>query len=90
MAANEYRYQYSASNQRDVTKEVEKIRNQYAGKQGDVDALEQLRKLDAKAKKPALAASLAVGISGTLILGFGMSLAMAMNHFSPGIIVGVL
>lgn len=90
MAANEYRYQYSASNQRDVTKEVEKIRNQYAGKQGDVDALEQLRKLDAKAKKPALAASLAVGISGTLILGFGMSLAMAMNHFIPGIIVGVL
>ena len=86
----EFRFTYSAQQQ----KEVEAIRNQYLPK--EADKLEQLRKLHAIPTQKAQAASLAVGITGALIMGGGMSLAMtdigaALGNLALvlGIIVGI-
>ena len=70
MENNSFEYTYSAQRQ----KEVEEIRKKYLPK--EEDKMEQLRKLHAVPTQKAQAASLAVGIIGTLILGTGMSFCM--------------
>ena len=65
-----FHFTYSAAQQQ----EVEDIRKKYLPK--EEDKMEQLRKLHAIPTQKAQAASLAVGIIGTLIMGTGMSLAM--------------
>ena len=65
-----FSYTYSAQQR----KEVEAIRNKYMPQQED--KMEQLRRRHAVPTQKAQAASLAVGIIGTLIMGTGMSLAM--------------
>ena len=70
MDNHSFEYTYSAAQQ----KEVEEIRKKYLPR--EEDKMEQLRKLHAIPTQKAQAASLAVGIVGTLIMGTGMSLAM--------------
>ena len=70
MDNHSFEYTYSAAQQ----KEVEAIRKKYLPK--EENKMEQLRKLHAIPTQKAQAASLAVGIVGTLIMGTGMSLAM--------------
>ena len=70
MENHAFEYTYSAQQQA----EVEAIRNKYLPK--EEDKMAQLRKLHAIPTQKAQAASLAVGIIGTLILGTGMSLCM--------------
>lgn len=65
-----FSFTYSAEQQ----KEIEAIRKKYLPK--EADKMEQLRKLHQVPTQKAQAASLAVGIIGTLIMGIGMSLAM--------------
>ena len=65
-----FSFTYSAQQQ----KEVEAIRKQYLPQ--ETDKMEQLRKLHAIPTKKARAASLTIGITGALIMGTGMSLAM--------------
>ena len=65
-----FNFTYSAAQQQ----EVEDIRKKYLPK--EEDKREQLRKLHAIPTQKAQAASLAVGITGALIMGTGMSLAM--------------
>ena len=65
-----FHFTYSAAQQQ----EVEDIRKKYLPK--EEDKMGQLRKLHAIPTQKAQAASLAVGIIGTLIMGTGMSLAM--------------
>lgn len=65
-----FSYTYSASQQQ----EVEDIRKKYLPQ--EENKMELLRKLHGIPTQKAQAASLAVGIIGTLILGTGMSLAM--------------
>ena len=65
-----FSFTYSAEQQ----KEIETIRDKYLPK--EADKMEQLRKLHQVPTQKAQAASLAVGIIGTLIMGIGMSLAM--------------
>lgn len=65
-----FSFTYSASQQQ----EVEAIREKYLPK--EEDKMAQLRKLHAIPTQKAQAASLAVGIIGSLIMGTGMSLAM--------------
>lgn len=65
-----FTFTYSAAQQQ----EVEDIRKKYLP--GEEDKMEQLRKLHAIPTQKAQAASLAAGITGALILGTGMSLAM--------------
>ena len=86
-----FSFTYSADQQ----KEVEAIRKKYLPQ--EADKMEQLRRLHAVPTQKAQAASLAVGIIGTLIMGSGMSLAMTeigavLGSFSMvlGVLVGVV
>lgn len=86
-----FEYTYSAQRQQ----EVEQIRKAYLPK--EEDKLEQLRKLHALPVKKAQAASIALGVTGALILGTGMSLCMtelgaALGNLAMvlGILVGVI
>ncbi len=90
-----FQMRYNASEHKTRSQEIERIRSQYAAheqkKDGkEVDELEQLRKLDERAKTPALVVSLSLGVGGTLILGLGMSMCLAMDLMILGIIIGVL
>ena len=86
-----FSYTYSAQQQ----KEVEAIRQKYLPK--EENKMEQLRKLHHSATQKAQAASIAIGVIGTLILGTGMSLFMTklgsvFGNLSMviGIIVGLI
>ena len=85
-----FSFTYSAEQQ----KEVEAIRKKYLPH--EADKMEQLRSLHAIPTQKAQAASLAVGILGTLIMGTGMSLCLtkigaALGNLAMllGILVGV-
>lgn len=82
-----FEYTYSAERQQ----EVENIRKKYLPR--EEDKMEQLRRLHHSATHKAQAASIAIGVIGTLILGTGMSLCMTdlgakLGHL--GMILGVL
>lgn len=69
-----FSYTYSAAEQ----DEIKKIRAKYAKKDNSAeDKMARLRRLDNSVTQRAEAVSLVFGIVGTLILGFGMSLAMS-------------
>lgn len=84
-------FTYSAGQQ----KEIEAIRSKYLPQ--EESKIDRLRRLHAIPTKKALAASLAVGITGVLVMGLGMSLAMtelgnALGGFAMvlGIPVGII
>ena len=81
-----FNYTYSAKQQ----EEIKNIRKKYIPQ--EENKMELLRRLDNGVTQKATAASLALGIIGTLLLGLGMSLAMvwAGKWFIPGIIIGVV
>lgn len=81
-----FEYNYSAKQQ----KEIKTIREKYVPK--EENKMEQLRRLDASATKPGTAASIIVGVIGTLLLGIGMCCTMVWmgNLFIPGIVIGVV
>ena len=62
---------YSARQQ----EEVKEIRKKYLPQ--EPDKMQKLRELDASVSRKAVTVSLTVGILGSLILGFGMSLIMS-------------
>lgn len=64
---------------------AEHIANEYAPK--ETRKVKQLRKLDAKAKKPANIFAYTFGIISTLVLGTGMCLAMGVIASGIGAIV---
>ena len=91
MDNHSFEYTYSAQQQQ----EVEAIRKKYLPK--EEDKMEKLRRLHYSATQKAQAASIAIGVLGTLILGTGMSLCMtdlgaSMGHLAMviGILVGLL
>ena len=65
-----FEYNYSAAQKQ----EVEAIRKKYLPK--EEDKMEQLRRLHHSATQKAQAASIALGIIGTLIFGLGLSLCL--------------
>lgn len=75
---------------------VEKIRTQYIEKQNS--ALDELKALDAKVKRPANVFAYLFGSIGALVAGSGMSLVMTEigstigmeNAMIPGIVIGVI
>lgn len=67
-----FEFTYSAKEQA----EIKKIRDKYVAPQKTENKMEQLKKLDEGVTKKATIYALVVGIIGTLILGFGMSLVM--------------
>ena len=90
MENNSFEYTYSAERQQ----EIEAIRKKYLPP--EEDKMEQLRRLHSIPTQKAQAASIAIGVVGTLILGTGMSLCMtdlgaALGHLAMviGILVGL-
>lgn len=82
-----FEYTYSAQRQQ----EVEAIRKMYLPK--EEDKMETLRKLHAIPTQKAQAASIAIGVIGSLILGTGMSLCMTEIGAALGslaMVVGIL
>ena len=67
-----FAYTYSAKEQA----ELKKIREKYTPQKESEDKMTRLRRLDASVTNTAQTASLILGVLGTLILGFGMSLIM--------------
>ncbi len=67
-----FAYTYSAAEQA----ELKKIREKYIAPTEVEDKMFRLRRLDASVTNTAQAVSIAFGVIGTLILGFGMSLCM--------------
>lgn len=80
-----FRYTYSAKEQ----EELKRIRQKYAPP--EENKMELLRRLDKSVYDKGAAASIIVGVTGTLILGVGMSCAMVWQGmwFIPGIIIGL-
>lgn len=81
-----FQYTYSAKEQ----EEVKKIRSKYLAK--EEDKMETLRRLDAQAARKATTVSIAIGVTGALIMGLGMSCCMvwAGACFVPGIVIGMV
>jgi len=77
-----FKYSYSAKNQA----EVEAIRKKYLPPEEQEDKLAQLRRLDASAERPALIASLALGIVSVLVFGTGMCCFLVWNLWVLGAI----
>ena len=72
MENNEHSFSYTYSAQQQ--KEIEEIRKKYLPK--EEDKMEQLRRLHYSATQKAQAASIALGVLGTLIFGLGLSLCL--------------
>lgn len=84
-------------NRNDTQFMAQKIRAQYMEKQ--VTELDELRKLDAKVKRPANTFAYVLGSIGAVVMGAGMSLVMtdigdmvgiAADNMVLGIIIGVV
>lgn len=90
---NRFEYKYSAKEQA----ELKRIREKYTAPTETENKMERLRKLDTGVTQKAQIVSLAFGIIGILVLGFGMSICMTElgeffgNVAMPiGIIIGVI
>ncbi len=78
---NGFTYVYSAKEQA----ELKRIRDKYTAPTEAEDKMTRLRRLDASVTDTALTVSLILGLLGTLILGFGMSLIMTELAESLGL-----
>ena len=73
---------------------AEQLANEYAPK--DTSKVVALRKLDAKAKRPASIFTYTLGVISALVLGIGMCLAMGeigsgtTGSFVLGIVIGII
>lgn len=97
---NKYSYKYSAPTEEE-RKEIADIKRQYEPKsidsksRGEKSGIERLRYLNALVKNAARALSLALGISGCLIFGLGLTMVLEWGGLGlwlivGGIIVGVI
>lgn len=68
-----FSYNYSAKEQA----ELKKIREKYTPPTEEEDKMERLRRLDASVTSTAQAVALVLGVLGSLIMGFGMSLCLS-------------
>ena len=78
-----FEYTYSARQQ----SELEDIRKKYLPR--EETKMDKLRRLDKSVTRPGTAVSLAVGIIGTLMMGFGMCCVMEWGMFILGVTAGV-
>ena len=78
---NGFTYTYSAKEQA----ELKRIRDKYTAPTEVEDKMTRLRRLDSSVTNTAQAVALVLGVIGTLILGFGMSLVMTELAESLGI-----
>lgn len=89
MSDNKFNFTYSAPSESE-RREIESIKKQYVAATGKEDKLNRLRNLNKRVTRPPMIISLAIGISGTLIMGAGMTMVTEWNIIVWGVIVGVL
>ena len=68
-------------------KEINKIKSQYVETSKEQTELEKLRELDKKVKRPVQVFSYSLGTASALVLGTGMTMAMAL--IPGGMLAGV-
>lgn len=83
-----FAFTYSAPTQNE-RKEIESIRRRYLPQNEAGDA-QRLRELDNKVNRFPTAISLAIGITGTLIFGFGLALTLEWQRFLTGFAAAVI
>ena len=81
--SEKFEYTYSAKQQA----ELENIRKKYLPQ--EETKMERLRRLDKSAERYGSIISITVGITGTLIMGFGMCLCLEWSQFIAGVIIGI-
>lgn len=83
---NAFQYTYSAKEQA----KIKEIRSKYLPR--EESKMEQLQRLDASVTQKATMYALIVGVTGALVLGFGMSCCMVFDSawFVPGIVIGLM
>lgn len=89
MREQEFRYVYSAPTERE-RREIESIRAAYLPDAERRSKTEQLRRLDARARRLPTAAALAAGIAGLLAFGGGMALTLELGQPVWGIVLSLL
>ena len=83
-----FNYTYSAPNENE-RREIESIKKQYAPAADGENKLERLRSLNKRVNQPPLILAVVIGVIGTLIMGFGMTMVLEWNCTVWGAVVGV-
>ena len=86
---DKFSYTYSAPNEAE-RREIESIKKQYTGEPKQADKLEQLRRLNKLVTLPPLILSIIIGVTGTLVLGAGMTMVLEWDIIIWGVLVGLL
>ncbi len=89
MGEKKFEYKYSAPTQEERV-EIENIQSQYKPKDEKTASLERLRKIDSKVRSLPVCISLALGVFGLLIFGFGLSMILHWNILAWGIVVSIV
>ena len=87
--SNKFEFTYSAPTEAQ-RREIEHIRSQYQQPSKNSNSLKELRELDHKVRSIPTCIGLVLGITGTLIFGLGLTLALEWGQFIFGIIVGAV
>ena len=74
-------------NPQEERKEIDSIRRQYSQEEKTETKLERLRRLDGLVKNTAIIWSLALGIVGMLVFGFGLTMILEWNLWLWGIVL---
>ena len=86
---NKFCYTYSAPTETE-RREIESIRKEYMVSEVREDKLERLRKLNARVKNISVSIAVSLGIFGSLLFGFGMSLSLVWENYVIGILVSAV
>ena len=86
---DKFSYTYSAPTEAE-RREIESIKRQYKSEPETQSSMERLRSLHSKVVGTATAVSLAIGIIGTLVFGFGLALVLELGAPVIGIIVAAV
>ena len=86
---NKFCYTYSAPTEME-RREIESIRKEYMVSEVREDKLERLRKLNARVKNISVSIAVSLGIFGSLLFGFGMSLSLVWENYVIGILVSAV
>lgn len=80
-----FHYSYSPTEKQ----EIEAIRKKYTFS-NEISLAQEIKRLDNSLENSGTVASILFGLIATLIFGLGLSLCIAKQLYTPGVIIGVL
>lgn len=89
---NQFNFKYTAPTEAE-RKEIDSIRRQYSPQEQTETKMERLRRLDALVKNTSIIWALVLGVVGTLIFGFGLTMILEWNIWIWGfalMIIGIV